>query len=671
MRYLPLLVFFFNATLTWASESDTVKSPDKQIVLVTSLSTSGELSYSVYLNSEKCAGGRPGGFVLASGDTIGRRLEFRESDTKILTDNTNLHWGTTKKVDYTYTEVRKKFRDKSLRNFSVTYHFIVSDEGVAFYTQIESDTPASLILITDELSEIHVNPGSDCWWSMADYHTQEQLFTEGKIRNAAWVNTPLTLKTPGGNWMSIHEAALVNYPAMTLKSKGDGNYFTKLVPGADGIAARVTLPFSTPMRVIMLAKTPEILADNRMITLLNKPDTFPDKACIKPIKYVGIWWQMHLGTHTWTSGKQHGSTTENALGLIDFAAKNGISGVLFEGWNTGWENWGKEDAFDQQTPASDFDLNRVAGYATHKGIQLIGHHETGGDIPAYEKVMDSAFALCRRLGIRYVKTGYAGAIRPAGEYHFGQYMVNHYARVTAKAASYGICLDVHECIKPTGLSRTWPNLLTGEGVRGMEWEAWSEGNPASHHTILPVTRALAGPLDYTPGIFDVLFRLRKSYTPWNGQEKPGMKTRVHSTLCHQMALWVILYSPMQMAADIPEAYEIKADAFEFFRKFTADIDESRTLAIYPGKYCVVARRSGSRWFIGAIAGAQEVHLSVPLNKILGTKQLYTAEICKDATGTDWMNRPDEYEIKKVMLNAEMNLELDIPSGGGQLIILEP
>ncbi len=343
------------------------------------------------------------------------------------------------------------------------------------------------------------------------------------------------MRTAEGTHLCVHEASLVDYASMTLEPV-PGEPLTlraALVPWPDGVLVRGRTPFLTPWRVVLITDRAGGLIESNLILNLNEPCALEDTSWIRPMKYVGIWWGLHIKRQTWHAGPTHGATTANAMRMIDFAHDHGIPGVLIEGWNTGWDRWGSDGAFDFVTPYPDFDLESVARYASRRGVALIGHHETGGDVPSYERMMEEAFAQCERLGIHAVKTGYAGGIFPRGQYHYGQWMVNHYRRVIELAASHRIMLDAHEVIKPTGEERTWPNMMTREAARGMEYNAWSEGNPPEHTTILPFTRIVAGPLDYTPGIFDVRFdrddgagaRTRRSRTSSRSTSCSGARFR--------------------------------------------------------------------------------------------------------------------------------------------------
>jgi len=375
------------------------------------------------------------------------------------------------------------------------------------------------------------------------------------------------------------------------------------------------------------------------------------------MKYLGIWWSLHIGGETWHEGPTHGATTANAKRYIDFAAEHGFGGLLVEGWNIGWDRWGAQGAFDYVTPYDDFDLEGVVTYGRERNVTIIGHHETGGDAADYETRVDTAFDFYSRAGIDAVKTGYAGGIYPRGQHHHGQWMVFHYRKILEKAAEKRIMLDVHEPIKPTGISRTYPNMMTREGVRGMEYNAWSEGNPPEHTTVLPFTRMLAGPLDYTPGIFDLTF---DKYKPDN---------RVHTTMAKQLALYVVLLSPLQMAPDLPENYE-GHPAFEFIERVPCTWDETRVLDAAIGDYAVIARRRGRDWFVGAITDERTRTLEVPLD-FLDAGSKYSARVFRDAPGAHWETNPTAIDVVTFGVSAGEPVVLDLAAGGGQAMWLSP
>jgi hypothetical protein len=475
------------------------------------------------------------------------------------------------------------------------------------------------------------------------------------------------MKTDGGIYISILEANLTNYADMTLKVDKENLLFqSELVGNDSGIKVKTQTPFVTPWRLILIGNDAGDLISSRTILNLNEPNVLNDVSWIKPTKYMGIWWEMHLGKSTWNmkSGK-HGATTENAKRYINFASKNGISALLIEGWNTGWGHYlgseKREFIFDFVTPYADYDLEEVVQYAKEKNVIIIMHHETYTDINAYEQRLDTAFALCKSLGIHAVKTGYVGQIIPDGEYHHGQWMVNHYRKVMEKAAEYNVMVNVHEPIKPTGIRRTYPNLMSAEGLRGQEFNAWSSdgGNPPEHLTIIPFTRMLTGPIDYTPGIFDIKF---DKYKPDN---------QANTTLAHQLALYIVIYSPLQMAPDLPENYDGHS-AFQFIRDVGVDWDTSIFVNGEIGEFITMVRkeRNTGNWFLGSITDENERTIDISLD-FLDEGIKYTATIYSDDETSHWNENPTAYKIRSKTVNNSDSLNLELATGGGTAISFMP
>lgn len=402
---------------------------------------------------------------------------------------------------------------------------------------------------------------------------------------------------------------------------------------------------------------------------LNEPNKIENLSWVAPTKYIGIWWGMHLGTQTWTLGERHGATTEETKKYIDFVTTHNISGVLVEGWNTGWENWGKKDAFDFITSYSDFKLKEVTRYATEKNITFIGHVETGGAAQSFENNFEKIFSMYQKLGVGAVKTGYAGGIQTKGQLHHGQFMVNHNSAVVKSADKHQIMINAHEPIKPTGIRRTYPNMMTREGARGMEWNAWSSGNPPEHNTILPFTRELAGPIDYTPGIFDILYKNAKNRVKWNGLDDGTL--RVNTTLAKQLALFVVLYSPMQMASDLIENYE-NQPAFKFIEDFATDWEKPKVLNGKIGDYITVVRKDKKTedWFLGGITDENDRNFKTEL-KFLDQNKKYKAEIYADGDSADWKINPQEMKIFSKEVDSKTILLIKLAPGGGQAIKFTP
>ncbi|HEX7024216.1 MAG TPA: glycoside hydrolase family 97 catalytic domain-containing protein, partial [Gemmatimonadales bacterium] len=482
----------------------------------------------------------------------------------------------------------------------------------------------------------------------------------------------LTLETRDGRTaMVIHEANLVDYARMFLRGpRMEGRTLhAALAPMADGIKVRGQSPFVTPWRTIQLTDHVTELSPSLLGLKLNPPSAIANTGWIHPMKYVGIWWGMHIGTMTWSSGPRHGATTANAKRYIDFAAANGFGGVLVEGWNLGWDgDWiANRDAFSFTRAYPDYDLAEVARYARQRGVRLIVHNETSGGIQNYERQMDSAFALYRSLGLDAIKSGYVTDLTSEGHSHYSQFMVEHYRRVIEAAARNGIMLDVHEPMHDTGERRTWPNMMTREGARGQEYNAWSGegGNPPEHETILFFTRLLAGPMDFTPGVFDLLIQ--------SGRGRPSRpdEPRVRTTLAKQLALYVVLYSPLQMAADLPENYE-RQPAFQFIRDVAVDWDTTRVVDGRIGDYVVVARRQrgGQSWFVGAITDEEGRTLDVPLS-FLAPGRRYVAEIYADGPGANWLDNPLPVTITRRPVTRATRLRVVLAPGGGQAIRIRP
>lgn len=644
-----------------------ITSPDKQLNLSFETSQDGFLSYTLINGTDTVLAPSRLGFVLQDGDSICRDLQIEDVALSSFDEVWHRQWGENKSVRNEYNQALVSVKHKPT-NRLYRVNFRLFDDGVALRYEFPDAFANDSIVIMDEVTEFKVSGNPETWWSYADFNTYEKLFMNNRLDSVSWAATPMSMRKDNGTHLFIHEAAIVKYPDMTIKNMGDGTMKCELTPWKNGVKAYVKAPFHTPWRMVVVSPDAKGLVASAMMVNLNEPSKLAQSEWIKPMTYMGIWWEMHLGSKQWKEGKMQAATTEEAKRYIDFAAANDIPGVVIEGWNTGWDKWGEEDAFDYITSAKGYDLREVAAYAKEKGIWLIMHHETGADIHGYEALVDSAFALCQELGIHAVKTGYAGGVS-TGENHHGQQMVEHYQYIVEKAAQYNIMLDVHEPSKGSGLERTWPNLMTREGVRGMEWEAWSVGNSPSHTTTIPYTRGLAGPTDYTPGIIDVLLLGKKEQrTQWNDQLKDISQTRVHSTLCHQLALLVTIYSPLQMASDLPENYQ-GHPAFQFIKDYNADCDESVVVNGEIGEYITIARRAGDNWFVGATTNEQKRTIDVAFDFLPAGE--YTATIYKDAADADWISNPTAFEITQEKITKASKLTLPMAAGGGFAITIKP
>ena len=614
-------------------------------------------------------------------------MEFRGApplrDSLRITDSTRQShdewwtqpWGEVSRVRDHHHELAVGVAETRQPGRRFTLRVRVFDDGLGFRYEFPDQPALGAFEITDELTEFSLVDDARAWWIPSNrprMDRSEMLYSSSPLSLLDSIQTPLTLETRDGRtFMVIHEANLVDYARMNLAGRRMESRTVRaaLAPHADGIKVRGRTPFVTPWRTIQLADRATQLAPSLLGLNLNPPNVLPSTDWIRPMKYIGIWWGMHINTMTWSSGPRHGATTANALRYIDFAAAHGLGGVLIEGWNTGWDgDWiANRNAFSFTQSYPDYDLPRIAAYAREKGVKLIMHNETSGGIQNYERQLDSAFALYRSLGIDALKTGYVTDTTAEGHSHWSQFMVRHYRRVIETAARHGIMLDVHEPIHDTGERRTFPNMMSREGARGQEYNAWGGegGNPPEHETILFFTRLLAGPMDFTPGIFDLLIE-RAENRPRRAEE-----SRVRTTLAKQLALYVTLYSPLQMAADLPENYE-RQPAFQFIRDVAVDWDTTRVIEARIGDYVVVARRErgGSAWFVGAITDEEARTLSVPLSFLVPGRR-YVAEIYADGPGAHWLDNPLPVTITRQAVTSATRLRLALAPGGGQAIRIRP
>lgn len=647
------------ATMIGCSNDAKVTSPDGRIQTIVSLDEAGVPSLRVEVDKQALiAPSRLGLEAVDRNLASGFEIETVEKDHR---DETwTQPWGENREIRDYHNEIAVRMHNPE--GVALTLRIRAFDDGVGF--RYEYDTPADSLLIMDELTQLNFARDGLSWSIDGNYDTYELPYREQAISAVECANTPFTFRI-GDLYGSIHEAALYDYPEMHLLRKDSLSFKAELAPLPDGVKARVGGSFTTPWRTLQIGRRAVDLINSALILNLNEPSKIADTSWIKPQKYVGVWWGMHLGTQVWTMGPRHGATTENAIRHIDFAAANHIQGVLFEGWNRGWENWGGNQQFDYVEPYADFDLERIARYAAEKGIELWMHNETGGNIPDYEARMEEAMKRYAELGVHTLKTGYAGGIK-GGYSHHSQYGVQHYQRVVEMAARYGIMLDVHEPIKETGIRRTWPNMMTREGGRGMEWNAWSEGNSSEYLCTLPYVRLLSGPMDYTPGIFDIYYDRAKAdpgRIQWNGD---NTHCSIKTTLARQIANWVIIYSPLQMAADLIENYE-GHPAFQFFRDFDADCDWSEALQGEIGDWIVVARRAGDRFYLGAGTNAEARTIDQSL-AFLRPDVTYKARIYADRTDDTLRT---SYRIEERRLTAADTLRIEMAPDGGCAVTFEP
>ena len=693
-----LLISFLFLALT--SNAQTVQSPTKEVTLTFSLSNEGKPTYEVLYKNKPV--------VLKS--YLGLKMkETRDLDANFQIDSirqrkVNETWepvlGEQSHIKNNYNELTIALTQK-LSNKKINIIFKVFDEGIAFRYDFPKQLNLNYFIITDEVSEFNLTADHKTFWLPGDFDSQEYPYMETKLSEVNTdkvdlnngialksiagkyvIQSPLMMKSADGLYLNIFEAAVVNYPIMHLDLVPNEFKLTShLVPNAIGDKAYLQAPCVSPWRTIMVSDDARDIVGSKMILNLNEPCKIENTSWIKPMKYVGIWWEMHVGKSTWdyagsqnaqnteskeliASGK-HGATTENTKHYIDFAAKNGFDGVLVEGWNVGWEDWfgnWKEDVFDFTTPYPDFDLRAVNDYAKSKGIKMIMHHETSGSVANYERHLDRALELMKKYGYPAAKSGYVGRIIPRGEFHDGQTMINHFNFVARRFADYKLMVNSHESSRPTGYGRTYPNYIAAEAARGNEFNAWSNGNPPMHETILPFTRLLGGPMDYTPGIFEVKMNIYdKTKT-----------VQVHTTLAKQLALYLTMYSPLQMAADLPENYEKYPDAFQFIKDVAVDWQDSKYLEAEPGDYLTVARKDkkSENWFLGAITDENPRNTEINLD-FLSPDKKYKAIIYQDGKTAHWEKNPISYEIKTVTVTSKSKLKLVLAAGGGTAISFVP
>lgn len=691
-RILAAAVFLLFVTEGFAQNKTTVYSPNRNIQLEFWLNEQGAPVYAMFYKNKAVVLPSSVGFELKRTMTdealppLKDNLMIISSSQKTADTKWKPVWGDVKEIRDNYNQLNVNLSQKGDNAIQFNIIFKVFDDGIGFRFEFPQQKNLGHFIVSAEKTEFHLAGDHKAFWIPGDYDSNEfspnitnlsevdaadpkyaaniyahQFFDKNAVQ------TPLMLKSKDGLYINIHEAALVNYPAMNLHiDKSDYTLSSVLVPDALGNKAYLQAPAKTPWRTIIVSdKATDILASHTILNL-NDPSVIKDPSWIKPTKYVGVWWEMHVGKASWDSASgKHGATTANVKKYIDFAARNGFDAVLVEGWNVGWEDWFgqyKENVFDFVTPYGDFDVRGLQQYAASKKVKLIMHHETSASVTNYERQMDTAYRFMKKFGYDAVKTGYVGHIIPRGEHHDGQWMVNHYVRVAQKTASYKIMLDAHEPVRPTGLSRTYPNWLACEAARGMEFNAWSDGNKPQHDVILPFTRFMGGPMDYTPGIF----QLELNY--WDKNKKEI----IHTTLAKQLALYVTICSPLQMAADLPEVYEKKMDAFQFIKDVAVDWDDSKYLEAEPGDFITVARKAKGtgNWFIGSITDENARTTSVDLGFLEAGKK-YNAIIYADADDASYDKNPAAYKITRQVVDSKTVLNLKLAPGGGCAVSIMP
>lgn len=676
--------------------AQTIASPNNNIKVNFTLNKIGQPTYNVLFKDKQIIKPSTLGFLLKD-NSINLTKGFNIVGTSTSTFNDKWHpvWGEENTITNNYNQLIVELKQDN-SNVLMNIEFRVFDDGVGFRYIFPSQKDLSYFIIKEELTQFAFGEDHTAYWIPGDYDTQEYDYTKSKLSgirdsmggaitdnlsqtqfSTTGVQTSLMIKTDDGIYVNLHEAALVNYPCMHLNLNDTTFVFTSwLTPDANGDKGYMQTECSTPWRTIIISDDARDILASRITLNLNEPCKIDDTSWIKPCKYIGVWWEMitgkthwsytndfpniHLGKTDYQAAKPHGihgATTENVKKYIDFAAKHGIDAVLVEGWNIGWEDWyghSKDYVFDFVTPYPDFNLDELREYSKNKGVKLVMHHETSSSVRNYERHLDTAYKFMNNNGYEVVKSGYVGSILPRGEKHYSQWLVNHYLYAVQKAADYKIMVNAHEAVRPTGLCRTYPNLIGNESARGSEFQAFGGSKP-SHTTILPFTRLIGGPMDYTPGIFE------NDISKYN----PDNNSWVNTTLANQLSLYVTMSSPLQMAADFPETYEKFIDAFQFIKDVALDWDQSWYLEAEPMEYLTVARKAKgeNKWFIGGTNGENARTADVDFSFLPAGKK-YTAIIYKDAKDAHYKNNPQAYQISQETVTNKTKLKIYTAPGGG-------
>ncbi|WP_454987824.1 glycoside hydrolase family 97 protein [Capnocytophaga leadbetteri] len=676
-------------------------SPDGNVVLSFSLKADGTPTYKMTYKGKPVINESTLGFTLKKDEPLTNHFKVVSDSKSTFKETWKPVWGEEKEILNHYNELLVQLKqDKTNRLINI--RFRVYNEGVGFRYEFPTQKELTYFVIAEENTQFAMTGDHTAWWIPGDYDTQEYDYNESKLSeirglmkqsmtdnvsqyvfSPTGVQTALMMKTKDGLYINLHEAALVDYALMNL-NLDDKNFIFQswLTPDAKGDKGYLYTPTKSPWRTIMVSDDARNILASRLILNLNDPCALADTSWIKPVKYIGVWWEMITGKSSWAYTNDlptikldevdytkvkpngtHAANNDKVRHYIDFAAKHGFDQVLVEGWNVGWEDWfghRKDYVFDFVTPYPDFDIKALNDYAHAKGVKLMMHHETSGSTRNYERHIKAAYELMNKYGYNSVKSGYVGDILPIGEHHYSQSTINHYLYAIKEAAKHKIMLNAHEAVRPTGLCRTYPNLIGNESARGTEYEAFG-GNKPFHTTILPFTRLQGGPMDYTPGILETEVK----------NVNPNNTSQVRSTLAKQLALYVTMYSPLQMAADLPENYERFADAFQFIKDVPVDWQESVYLEAEPGRYITVARKDkhSDNWYIGNTSN-ENGHTSELLLNFLDKNKKYEATIYADAKNADWQTNPKAYTITKQKVNAKTKLKLTAAKGGGYAISIK-
>ena len=698
MRKIILLMSVFAAHFLMAQQQT---SPDGNVILSFSLKNDGTPSYKVSYKNKPVINESTLGFTLKKADPLTNNFKVVDTKKSTFKETWKPVWGEESEILNHYNELLVSLEQNNT-NRKMNIRFRVYNEGVGFRYEFPSQKELTYFVVEEELSQFAMTGDHTAWWIPGDYDTQEYDYMESKLSeirglmkeavtenvsqfafSPTGVQTSLMMKTKDGLYINLHEAALVDYSLMNLNLDDKTFVFQSwLTPDAKGDKGYLMAPCHSPWRTIMVSDDARKILASRLILNLNEPCAIADTSWIKPVKYVGVWWEMITGKNSWSYTNDlptidlntvdysktkpngtHGANNEEVRKYIDFAAKHGFDQVLVEGWNIGWEDWfghKKDYVFDFVTPYPDFDLKALNDYAHSKGVKLMMHHETSGSTRNYERHIKAAYELMNKYGYNSVKSGYVGDILPVGEHHYSQSTINHYLYAIKEAAKYKIMVNAHEAVRPTGLCRTYPNMIGNESARGTEYEAFG-GNKVFHTTILPFTRLQGGPMDYTPGIFETEMKY----------VNPNNNNQIRTTLARQLALYVTMYSPLQMAADLPENYEKYADAFQFIKDVPVDWQKSVYLEAEPGRYITIARKDkhSNDWYVGCTAH-EGGHTSELLLNFLDKGKKYEATIYADAKDANWKTNPKAYTITKQKVNAKTKLKLTAAQGGGYAISIK-
>lgn len=689
-----LLSLSFLMMSAWGLQAEDLKSPNGRLVMHFEVDGMGCPVYTLsYKGKPVIKRSRLG--LEAEGFSLREGFQLQKAETATFDETWKPVWGEVSSIRNHYNELAVTLLQPK-EDRTIRIRFRLYDDGLGFRYEFPEQKNLVYFVIKDEYSEFAMAGDHKAFWIPGDYDTQEYDYTEShlseirKLMKAAvtfntsqtpfsptGVQTALMMKSADGLYINLHEAALVDYPCMSLELDDKTMTFRSwLTPDAQGKKGYMQTPCQSPWRTIMVSDDAREILASKLTLNLNEPCALKDVSWIKPVKYIGVWWEMITGKSTWAYTNDllsvhigvtdytkvkpngtHAANNDKVRRYIDFAAKHGFDQVLVEGWNIGWEDWfghSKDYVFDFLTPYPDFDIKALNEYAHSKGVKLMMHHETSASVRNYERHMEEAYQLMNKYGYNAVKSGYVGNIIPRGEHHYGQWMINHYLYAVKKAAEHHIMVNAHEAVRPTGLCRTYPNLIGNEAARGTEYESFG-GNKPFHTTILPFTRLMGGPMDYTPGIFETRI---KNVNPENN-------SFVHSTLARQLALFVTMYSPLQMAADLPENYERFMDAFQFIKDVAVDWDDSKYLEAEPGRYITVARKAKgtNNWFVGCTA-SENGHMANISFDFLDPKRKYTATIYADGPTAHYEKNPQAYTIKKMTVTNKSRLTLRAASGGG-------